>query len=95
MKKLKLMMMLASMMFVFNTSYAQTAKSSVAKIPAATSAKAEEKKRPNADARRKTGDKINKELKGPKGETVYTEPKGGNYYLGKSDEKIYLGKGVK
>jgi hypothetical protein len=42
MKKLKLMMMLASMMFVFNTSYAQTAKSSVAKTPAATSAKAEE-----------------------------------------------------
>jgi colicin import membrane protein len=95
MKKLKLMMMLASMMFVFNTSYAQTSKSAVAKTPAATSAKAEEKKRPNADGRTKTGDKINRELKGPKGETVYTGPKGGNYYLGKSDEKIYLGKGVK
>lgn len=54
--------------------------------PAASSATA----KPNGDARTKTGDKINKDLKGPNGETVYTGPKGGNYYLNKSGNKTYL-----
>jgi hypothetical protein len=46
------------------------------------------------DARTKTGDKINKDLHGPKNETVYTGPKGGNYYLGGADgkTKVYLKK---
>lgn len=91
MEKLKLLMLAASMLIMMNTapSFAQTNP----KVPAKTETKAakpEEKKRPNADGRTKTGDKINKGLKGPNGETVYTGPKGGNYYLGKNDEKIYL-----
>ena len=92
MKKLKSMMLLASVLFTLNTSFAQTAKSTKEKPKKTTTTKADEKKRPNADARTKTGDKINKDLKGPKGETVYTGPKGGNYYLGKNDEKVYLSK---
>ncbi len=92
MKKLKALILLASVLFAMNTSFAQTAKSTKEKPKTTTAAKADEKKRPNADARTKTGDKINKEAKGPKGETVYTGPKGGNYYLGKNDEKIYLSK---
>jgi hypothetical protein len=44
------------------------------------------------DGRTKTGDAINKDLKGPKGETVYTGPKGGNYYLSKEGNKVYLKK---
>jgi hypothetical protein len=62
--------------------------------PAEKKAAAGEKKaeKKPADGRTKTGDKINKELKGPNGETVYTGEKGGNYYLGKDDKKIYLKK---
>ena len=40
----------------------------------------------------KPADAVNKDLKGPKGETVYTGPKGGNYYLTPSGEKKYLPK---
>ena len=61
--------------------------------PAEKSAGGEKKaeKKP-ADARTKTGDKINKTMKGPNGETVYTGEKGGNYYLGKDDKKVYMKK---
>ncbi len=36
------------------------------------------------------GDKVNKALKGPNGEVVYTGPKGGNYYISKAGKKTYL-----
>ena len=55
-----------------------------------TEKKSAEKK--PADGRTKTGDKINKTMKGPNGETVYTGEKGGNYYLGKDDKKMYMKK---
>lgn len=57
-----------------------------------TSTKTEQttKTKKPADGRTKTGDKINKALKGPNGETVYTGPKGGNYYLDKKENKVYL-----
>lgn len=57
--------------------------------PKATTTSTEKKPR---DGRTKTGDPINKILKGPKGETVYSGIKGGNYYLDKSDNKVYLKK---
>ena len=59
-----------------------------AEIPAP---KAAAEKKP-ADGRTKTGDKINKEKKGPNGETVYSGPKGGDYYLGKDGNKVYMKK---
>ena len=37
-----------------------------------------------------TADAINRNLKGPNGQTVYTGPKGGNYYLNSSGSKVYL-----
>jgi hypothetical protein len=52
-------------------------------------AKAEKKP---ADGRTKTGDKIDKTMKGPNGETVYTGPRGGKYYLNKKNQKVYLKK---
>ena len=36
-------------------------------------------------------DKVNPSLHGPKNETVYTGPKGGNYYM-KDGKKVYLKK---
>lgn len=42
------------------------------------------------DGRTKTGDPVNHSVKGPKGETVYSGPKGGNYYLDKKENKIYI-----
>lgn len=43
-----------------------------------------------ADARTKTGDKVDREKKGPHGETVYTGGRGGKYYLDKSGNHIYI-----
>lgn len=43
-----------------------------------------------ADARTKTGDKIDRDKKGPHGETVYTGERGGKYYLDKSGKHIYI-----
>jgi hypothetical protein len=63
----------------FNIS-AQAAATPAAK-PAATQTK------PVAPA---TTDKVNDKLKGPKGETVYTGSKGGNYYILPSGNKKYL-----
>ena len=38
-------------------------------------------------------DKINKDLKGPNGEVVYTGPKGGDYYINsKTGKKSYIPK---
>lgn len=47
------------------------------------------KKKP-ADGRTKTGDRVNKEKKGPNGETVYTGERGGIYYLDKKGNKTYI-----
>lgn len=56
-----------------------------------TTEKKSTEKKP-ADGWTKTGDKINKALKGPNGETVYLGPKGSNYYLDKKGNKVYLKK---
>ena len=66
-----------------------------AKTEAKTTTKTEVKKETTTekkprDGRTKTGDPINHDKKGPKGETVYSGPKGGNYYLDKSDKKVYI-----
>ena len=51
--------------------------------------KQSDEKKPR-DGRTKTGDPVNHSVKGPKGETVYSGPKGGNYYLDKKENKIYI-----
>jgi len=88
MKIFKTMMaVLTALMITFSVN-AQSAAAPAAKPAASQSTPA----KPNGDARTKTGDKINKDLKGPKGETVYTGPKGGNYYLDASGNKKYIPK---
>lgn len=61
-----------------------------AKATAKTTATSTEKK--PRDGRTKTGDPIDKTLHGPSGETVYSGPKGGFYYLDKKENKVYLKK---
>ncbi|HEY0261635.1 MAG TPA: hypothetical protein VGB95_01310 [Chitinophagales bacterium] len=85
MKNLKVLLAAMLLAISVNFATAQTAPKAAAKTETKS-----ETKRPNADGRTKTGDKINKSLKGPNGETVYTGPKGGNYYLDKKDNKVYL-----
>ena len=59
-------------------------KAAATKTTPATAGTAKSDTKPaNADARTKTGDKINKDLKGPKG---------GNYYLTPSGDKKYIPK---
>ena len=48
-----------------------------------------DKKKPR-DGRTKTGDPVNHSVKGPKGETVYSGPKGGNYYHDKKENRIEI-----
>jgi hypothetical protein len=87
MKVFKTMMALLTALIISFSGFSQAAPATTAK-PASTQTTTTA--RPNSDARTKTGDKINKDLKGPNGETVYTGPKGGNYYLNKSGNKTYL-----
>ena len=86
-----MMAMLAALIITFSAS-AQSTPAKKDSKPATTQSKPADKPadKPAGDARTKTGDKINKDLKGPNGETVYTGPKGGNYYLNKSGNKTYL-----
>jgi colicin import membrane protein len=62
-----------------------TSSSSKSSTTQATPAPAAAADKPGAN------DKVNKELKGPNGEVVYTGPKGGNYYINKNTgKKAYL-----
>ena len=45
---------------------------------------------PNIEQSNDTGDKVNNNMRGPNGETVYIGPKGGRYYLNKDGNKIFL-----
>lgn len=94
MKNLKFLMlsMFATLMLnvaILQANAATTHTQQQAKAKTETAAKTAKKP---ADGRTKTGDKIDKTLKGPNGETVYTGSKGGKYYLNKKEEKVYLKK---
>ena len=45
---------------------------------------------PNIQQSNSIGDKINNEIRGPSGETVYIGPKGGSYYFNKNGNRVYL-----
>jgi hypothetical protein len=90
MKRLSVMLAFWLAFFISFGAIAQTSKTtSTTKTEQTKSTKTEKKP---ADARTKTGDKINHALKGPNGETVYTGPNSGNYYLTKKGNKEYLKK---
>ena len=52
--------------------------------------KKEDSEKKPRDGRTKTGDPVNHDKKGPNGETIYSGPKGGNYYLDKKENKVYI-----
>jgi colicin import membrane protein len=88
---MKLFKKMTSLLFAIMIAFTMNAQTTPASATA-TKTTTTQTTKATGDARTKTGDKINKTLKGPNNETVYTGSKGGNYYLDKNGNKKYLPK---